>query len=113
MSAGEVIGLGICGFCALIFVVLGALEIRSSIPVEFWAGEKPPSVSQVTDVKAYNKKHGYMWIIYGLGMFAAYLTWLPFENGTVLCVSIIGETFGGLILMILYHNHLYRKYVRK
>ena len=49
-------------------IILGFVQYRSKEPVGFWAGKKPPRKEEITDVGAYNRKHGLMWILYGLGL---------------------------------------------
>ena len=52
-------------------IILGIVQYRSKDPVGFWSGKKPPQKEQITDVKAYNRKHGLMWIFLELGLFFA------------------------------------------
>lgn len=100
----------IFGFCAFIMVGLGISQLRSKAPVGFYTGEKPPSAEEITDVHAWNKKHGTMWVLYGVVMI---LSWII---GTLL-----GDTPSGLIVllsgvlvpvlvMIWYHHKLIKRY---
>ena len=59
--------------CASPLIILGIVQYRSKEPVGFWAGKEPPRKEEVTDVRAYNRKHGLMWILYGLGLTACFV----------------------------------------
>ncbi len=93
-------------------IILGFVQYRSKEPVGFWAGKKPPRKEEITDVGAYNRKHGLMWILYGLGLIVCYVCGMSFGGLTAayLCMA---EVFGGLLAMAAYHNMLNRMYYRK
>lgn len=93
-------------------IILGIVQFRSKDPVGFWAGKKPPGREQITDVKAYNRKHGLMWITYGAGFTLCYVCGLPFGElaAAYLCMA---EIMGGILLMAVYHNKLNRMYYKK
>ncbi len=92
--------------------ILGIVQCRSKEPVGFWAGKKPPRKEEITDVCAYNRKHGIMWILYGAGLIGCFVCGQLFGGLTAayLCMA---EVFGGLLGMIAYHNRLNRMYYRK
>lgn len=56
--AETVIMLVILLYSATPLIVIGIVQYRSKKPVGFWSGEKPPEKEQITDMKAYNQKHG-------------------------------------------------------
>ena len=58
MVAETVIMLVILLYSATPLIVIGIVQYRSKNPVGFWSGEKPPEKEQITDMKAYNQKHG-------------------------------------------------------
>ena len=60
-------------------VVLGIFQMKSKEPVGFWSGVKPPTGDKVSDVAAYNKKHGIMWIVYGAGIVPAFFLGMVFD----------------------------------
>lgn len=113
MDAENIICLVILIICALPMIVIGIAQIKSKNPVGFWAGKEPPAKGQVRDVPDYNKKHGIMWILYGVGMPVSFFVGAPFGEGLGSAVAMTAEVVGGLILMIWYHNYLDKKYVRK
>jgi Na+/H+ antiporter NhaC len=105
-----IVSLIIYGFVSLIMIGIGVSQLKSKIPVGFYSGEKPPTAEELTDVSAWNKKHGIMWLIYGvvillsgfIGFFMGDSVWsvIPFAAGT--CFP--------LIFMILYHSVLVKRY---
>lgn len=102
----------ILGFCAMIMIIIGITQCRSAEPVGFYTGKTPPAKEEIRDVSAWNRKHGIMWILYGvcfviiwiLGLFIRDLWFLPvFFAGTVLPVFV----------MIAVHRRLVRDYTVK
>ena len=49
---GMIIGFVIWSFCAVLFFIVGIVDLKSAKPVGFFTGVKPP---KITDVKKYNK----------------------------------------------------------
>ena len=111
MNAETIMLIVILALTTLPFLVIGIVQIRSSRPVGFWTGEIPPDVSHVTDVAAYNKKHGIMWVIYGAGILPSYFIGHLFGGGGGAAIGATAEICGGIIVMIFYHIYLYKKYV--
>ncbi len=95
---------------SLIMVGIGISQFRSKEPVGFYTGEIPPKAEELTDVEAWNKKHGIMWLLYGIAimlsvivsMFLQDSLWclVPFGAGVVLPIAV----------MIWYHHRLIRAY---
>ncbi len=102
----------IYGATALLMIGIGISQINSKKPVGFFSGEEPPKAEDITDLRAWNKKHGMMWIIYGafiifsaiIGYFIndPLLAVIPLSCGMILPV----------ILMVLYHDRLVKKYIK-
>lgn len=93
-------------------IILGIVQYRSKDPVGFWSGKEPPKREQITDVRAYNRKHGLMWILYGAGFIVCFVCGLPF-GGLIAGYLCMIEAMGGILAMIAYHNKLNRMYYRK
>ena len=98
--------------CAVPLIILGIVQYRSKEPVGFWSGKKPPQREQITDLKAYNQKHGLMWIIYGVGLLLSFVCGLPFGGSIAGCLCMV-EIIGGIPVMVIYHNKLNRMYYSK
>lgn len=107
--AGYIIYLVIVCIAALILIGIGISQIKSSEPVGFYSGVKPPKEEQLRDMRAWNKKHGIMWSLYGASMIIA-----GFAGIVSMTCSTIAElviAFGGPIIMIWYHSRLERLYL--
>lgn len=107
-----IFGLVIYLIVALIMLGIGISQYRSTKPVAFYSGEKPPKDSELSDVLMWNKKHGKMWIWYGVIIIISYPLGIPFMlMDSVWCVV---PMCGGVILplpvMIWYHNKLLWEY---
>ena len=113
MQGEDLAGLISIAVCGLIITIIGITQFRSKKPVTFWTGEKCLPVEKVIDMETYNKKHGVMWILYGVGMVVAYLIGYFLKSEIAMMVALLIESCGGVILMIIFHNHLYNKYVKK
>lgn len=98
---------------ALIMVGIGVLQRKSKTPVGFYTGETPPAAQEVSDVSLWNKKHGAMWILYGIVIAASgavgTLGGISFVWGMV---WLIGGVAVPIVLMIWYHHRLVRMYKR-
>ena len=92
---------------ALLFTTLGVFAWRREKPMWFWA-DGTPDPATLTDIPAYNRANGKMWLIYSL------IFWLS----TPVCL--VNETVGGLLMAILAlaalpflaaaYKKIYRKY---
>lgn len=69
MKAENIIGLAIYVVVALFMVAIGIAQLKSKDPVGFYSGEEPPKAESLTDVSTWNKRHGMMWLIYGIIIF--------------------------------------------
>lgn len=111
MIAETLIGLVISLLVALIMIGIGISQLKSKTPVAFYSGEKPPHPEELSDVDAWNKKHGRIWIIYGIVIILSYLlgvlVGLDTSSGLVLyCSGVIIP----IVIMIGYHDRLTRTY---
>ena len=107
-----IFGLVIYLVVAAVMLGIGISQYRSTKPVAFYSGEKPPKESELSDVLMWNKKHGKMWIGYGIVIMASYVLGIPLiAMDSVWCVV---PMCGGVVLplpvMIRYHHKLIREY---
>lgn len=77
----------------------------------FIRGEKPLRASQLSDVKVWNRKHGWMRIIYGVCTVLAWLCGMMIGDSIVACVPFVIGFLGPLVFMVLYHRRLVKRYV--
>ena len=110
--AEEFLGLGIIVFTALIMIVIGISQIKSKNPVAFYTGEKPPQKEDLSDVSLWNKKHGMMWILYGVTMIGSYILSMVFPDEFIVFVIILIAILGGIVVMVFYHHYLMIKYLK-
>lgn len=97
---------------SLIMLGLGVSQIKSKDPVGFYTGEKPPTHEQLTDVSAWNKKHGLMWIIYGAAIMGSYIICAFVEAEMIALIVFLGVIVGAIPVMMWYHVYLQRKYMK-
>jgi len=110
--AENIIMIIVLAWCALIMIVVGVFQMKSKEPVGFYTGEKQLKREQITDVELWNKKHGMMWIAYGVGMVLAYLVGIVIGDEKVFHILFMSFVFGAIPVMIAYHHWLKKKYVR-
>lgn len=99
---------------ALVMIGIGISQLKSKTPVGFYSGEKPPAAQELSDVAMWNKKHGKMWIIYGViiifsGLAGTFLIGAD-ASWQMILVPMVGGVVVPLIWMIGYHERMIRKY---
>lgn len=114
MSAEMIIGLVIISFVAAIMVIIGVCQmVKKDAPVGFYNMIDPPKKEDISDIIQWNKKHGIIWIIYGicieLGFWLGYL--MP--NEVLEMIFMMGGILIPLPFMILRHHKLEKMYKAK
>lgn len=99
---------------ALVMIGIGVSQLKSKTLVGFYSGEKPFEAGELSDVPMWNKKHGKMWIIYGViiifsGLAGTFLIGADAAWQVVL-IPMAGGVVAPIIWMIGYHERLVRKY---
>ena len=97
---------------AIVMMIIGVSQIMSKKPVGFYSGEKPPREDELLDIAMWNKKHGYMWVIYGVTIISSYILSSLVKSETIAMVVLLSGIIGALPIMILYHNYLKKKYYK-
>ena len=108
----NIIMIVVLAWCAFIMIVVGFFQLKSKEPVGFYTFEKPLKREQIADVTVWNKKHGMMWIFYGVGMVLAYLVGLLINDDVISGTLFMGTILGAIPVMIAYHHWLKKKYVK-
>lgn len=109
---GHIISLVVFLLVAVVMIIIGVSQIRSEKPVGFYTGETPPRGDELTDVVAWNKKHGYMWVVYGV-IVISFFTMASFvKSENLAMVLLLSGIIGSLPIMMLYHSHLKKKYYK-
>lgn len=113
LSAENVMGFVIFALVAVFMIGIGIVQLRSKKPVAFYSGEKPPKAEDLTDVAAWNKKHGLMWIVYGIIILFSYFAGVVIGDSVWVVVPMVGGVMVPVPFMIWYHNQLRKKYIRQ
>lgn len=108
---GPILSGCIMGFCALVMIGIGISNIKSKKPCGFYTGEKGPDESKLKDKDKWNRKHGLMWITYGIIIMLMWGCGLLCGDSAWILLPYIGGLLIPIPLMIAYHNKLIRDYV--
>ena len=102
----------IYAYVSLIFIAIGITQYKSKKPVGFYTGETPPKQDELTDVPAWNRAHGRMWIGYGIAVMGSFILGLLLPN-EILSASIpVLIILGAFPCLIAAHNKLKKRYYR-
>ena len=93
--------------CSLVFTGIGIYAIRREKPMWFWSGSTVKE-SEITDVKAYNRENGIMWICYSLVLWAS--TILGVFNMALAGIVLFIGGLAGLPILVASYNRIYKKY---
>lgn len=113
MDYGMIMGLVVISIVSLIMILIGVLQfVKKDVPVGFYNIIDPPKKDEITDIIQWNRKHGVIWIMYGicieLGFWLGYL--MPVE--ILEMIFMMGGVIIPLPFMVLRHRSLERKYYR-
>lgn len=111
MNAEMIMGLVIISIVACIMILIGVLQInKKNEPVGFYNVIDPPKKEEISNIDQWNKKHGTIWIVYGLcielGFWLGYI--MPSE--VLEMVFMMGGVVIPLPLMVIRHRKLEKKY---
>ena len=109
---GEIFMLIIGFLVASIMIGIGIYQIKSPKPAWFYSGEEPPKPETITDLRAWNRKHGSMWILYGAVIIVTSIV-ARFTSETVGVLLFIGGIMLPLPFMVWWHHHLESRYLKK
>lgn len=111
MSVGMIIGAVIISIVAAIMITFGICQmLKKDGPVGFYNVIAPPKSEEISDIMQWNKKHGMIWIIYGICIE------LGFWFGCFMPYEILEMVFmmGGVVLplpfMVMRHHKLEKQY---
>lgn len=100
----------IYGLVALFVIGIGVYQLRSKKPVAFYSGEEAPAEEEISDVKMWNRKHGMMWIIYGIIIILSWICGCLLGDSILTVIPCIGGVILPLGFMIWYHHRLVKRY---
>lgn len=112
ITAGIIISGVVFGFVALIMFGIGISQLKSKDPVGFYTGEKPPEKERLSDVNAWNKKHGMMWVIYGGCIICSWVCSAFTRNSLHPVIPLIVGVVTPIFIMAVCHHKLVKKYYK-
>ena len=112
MSTEDIVGFVIYALVSFLMMGIGIVQMKSKKPVAFYSGEKPPKAEDITDVAAWNKKHGIMWLVYGVIILISFLIGVKIGDSVWSVIPMLGGVLIPVIVMIWYHHKLVRMYLR-
>lgn len=105
LNAGMIIGLVIVTIVAMIMVLIGVFQYRKAdMPVGFYNVIDPPSKEDISDVIQWNKKHGMIWIVYGLCIELGFWLGYVMPNEILEMIFMMGGIVIPLPFMVIRHN---------
>lgn len=99
----------LCG-AAIIGVGISACYSKHAQPFGFWANVK---VFEVTDLKAYNRAVGKLFMIYGSVFILLGLPMIAGQNNAWLVITLVGTVFSSIAAMAVYVTVIEAKYRKK
>ena len=102
----------IYAYVALIMIAIGIMQYKNKKPTGFYTGETPPKAEQLTDVIAWNHRHGIMWIVYGIVIVVSFAAGMLIPHEIVSVLLPIFIILGALPVMIIYHHKLKNQYFK-
>ncbi len=93
--------------CSALLTVLGVFAWNRKKPMWFWAGSEVKE-AEISDIPAYNRANGIMWIVYSLIFWAATAV-MKFSSTASLVLIIVGCVVGIPLLFVTY-KRIYNKY---
>lgn len=110
MDAGGIIGFVICCIVGSFFVIIGISSFFSKKPVGFWANIK---MREVTDTRNYNRATGKLFFCFGVALVILGLPLLAGQNSPLVLLSIAGDMFLVISVMLVYELVIMKKYHKK
>ena len=95
--------------CSLLFTGIGIYAWRRRKPIWFWSGSSVRE-EEITNVKAYNRENGIMWICYSAVFWIS--TIMGIRSVSIAGIVLAVGCLGGLPLLVIAYNRIYRKYKR-
>ena len=89
------------------FTGIGIFAWKRKKPMWFWSGSEVKAW-QLTDVAAYNRANGIMWLLFSLGFWAAAV--LSLLNVPAAGILTALWCLGGIPGLIVAYNRIYKKY---
>lgn len=93
---------------SLLFTSIGIYAWRRKKPMWFWAGDTV-SEDEITDVRAYNRANGIMWLCFSLPLWIGII--VSMCHNIILGANImLVDATAGLVLMMIAYTFIRKKY---
>ena len=113
MNAETIMGLVIVSLVALVMLTIGICQFKKKdVPVGFYNLIAPPKKEEITDIIAWNKKHGMIWIIYGICIELGFLIGNVMPSWVLQMIFMAGGIILPLPFMVMRHKSLEKEYKR-
>jgi len=107
------VGVVIVTLVGLVMVVIGVCQwIKRDEPVGFYNLTSPPRKEDITDVSEWNKKHGVIWILYGLCIELGFWAGYSVKGSALEVLFMLGGVLIPLPFMVMRHKRLEKRYIR-
>ena len=90
-----------------VFLGIGIYASKREKPMNFYSGIEV-KVSEITDVKAYNKANSIMWMLYSLWYYLAAI--IGFFHSMVAFILMFSSCTIGLWLLVVHYKRIEKKY---
>ena len=110
---GKIFTLVTMALVSFLMFGIGIRQIKSKDPVGFYSGVEPPKKEELTSVPLWNRKHGIMWVVYGVAILLSSFLGVLLGWDTPWLTVPFAVTVGALPFMIWYHHHLEKLYYKK
>lgn len=98
----------VCG-CGALFTGIGIYAYRRKDPMWFWSGSTV-SREEITDIPAYNRANGRMWIAYSVPFWISGL--LGGQYPVIGGITLGAACTVGLLFLVMTYKKIYRTYAR-
>lgn len=111
MNFGQIMGLVVFTVAALIMVSIGAVQVKkTNAPVGFYNLLCPPKKEEIKDIILWNKKHGRIWLIYGVCIELGFWLGILAKNDILEVVLMMAGVVLPLPFMDMRHKRLEKEY---
>ncbi|MGM9601021.1 MAG: hypothetical protein ACI3W5_05475 [Faecousia sp.] len=93
--------------CSAVFTFIGIYAWKRKKPMWFWAGSTVRE-TEITDIPAYNRANGQMWIVFSLPLWSS--TFLALWNEVIALILIAADCIIGLPVLMVVYKRIYAKY---
>ena len=111
MDSETITASAIISVTALVMLIIGICQYeKKDNPVGFYNVTAPPKKEEISDIIQWNKKHGMIWIIYGICIELGFWLGCAMPSETVEIIFMTGGIILPLPFMVMRHKSLEKQY---